>query len=137
MIGLSWKIKFEKSILFLEIILVCSVKTPILYGLRQKWMNPSFSSWNEVMFWSVKWIFPNLSFQLHPIITQLILAQLTCSLPKNVTTFHGKQDRIIYFCLSPHYRGVLELESWPMDFTDTNCISNNKINIQVPYMRLC
>ena len=32
------------------------------------------------------------------------LDQLTCSLPKNVTTFHGQQDGIIYFCLSPNKR---------------------------------
>ena len=35
-----------------------------------------------------KWIFPNLIFQLHPIITSLILDQLACSLPKSNTTFH-------------------------------------------------
>ena len=35
-----------------------------------------------------KWIFPNLFFQLHPIITQLILNQFACSLPKTNTTFH-------------------------------------------------
>ena len=35
-----------------------------------------------------KWIFPNLIFQLHPIITQLILNQFACSLPKTNTTFH-------------------------------------------------
>ena len=35
-----------------------------------------------------KWIFPNLIFQLHPIITPLILDQLACSLPKTNTTFH-------------------------------------------------
>ena len=34
------------------------------------------------------WIFPNLIFQLHPIITQLILNQFACSLPKTNTTFH-------------------------------------------------
>ena len=34
------------------------------------------------------WIFPNLIFQLHPIITPLILDQLACSLPKTNTTFH-------------------------------------------------
>ena len=33
-------------------------------------------------------IFPNLIFQLHPIITPLILDQLACSLPKTNTTFH-------------------------------------------------
>ena len=33
-------------------------------------------------------IFSNLFFQLHPIITLLILDQLACSLPKTNTTFH-------------------------------------------------
>ena len=32
--------------------------------------------------------FSNLIFQLHPIITPLILDQLACSLPKSNTTFH-------------------------------------------------
>ena len=50
---------------------------------------------------------PNLIVQLLPIITPLIQDQLTCSLPKNVITFHGQQDGIIHFCLSPHVRGVL------------------------------
>ena len=56
-----------------------------------------------------KWIFQNLIFQLHPIITPPIMDQLTCSLPKNVTTFHGKQDGTIHFCVSPYIRGVLAL----------------------------
>ena len=33
-------------------------------------------------------IFPNLIFQIHPIITPLILDQLACSLPKTNSTFH-------------------------------------------------
>ena len=53
--------------------------------------------------------FPNMTFQLHPIITPLILDQLACSLPKNVTTFHRERDGIIHFCLSPDKRGVLAL----------------------------
>ena len=32
--------------------------------------------------------FSNLIFQLHPIITPLILDQFACSLPKTNTTFH-------------------------------------------------
>ena len=56
-----------------------------------------------------KWIFQNLIFQLHPIITPPIMDQLTCSLPKNVTTFHEKEDGIIQFCLRPHKRGVIAL----------------------------
>ena len=43
----------------------------------------------------------DLIVQLLPIITPLIRNQLTCSLPKNVTTFHRQQDGIIHFCLSP------------------------------------
>ena len=49
----------------------------------------------------------DMIFQLLPIITPQILEQLTCSLPKNVTTFHGQQDGIIHFCLTPNKRGVL------------------------------
>ena len=33
-------------------------------------------------------IFPTLIFQLHPIVTSLILDQLACSIPKTNTTFH-------------------------------------------------
>ena len=46
--------------------------------------------------------FSKLNFQLLSIITPLLLDQLTCSLPKNVTTFHEEKDRIIHFCLSPY-----------------------------------
>ena len=53
--------------------------------------------------------FSNLIFQLLPIITPPKRDQLTCSLPKNVTTFHGEQDGIIHFCLSPNKKGVLAL----------------------------
>ena len=60
--------------------------------------------------------FPNLIFQFLPIITPLILDQLTWSLPKNVTTFHGQQEGIIHFCLSPNKRVVLaiwmKLSNW-------------------------
>ena len=59
--------------------------------------------------------FPNLISQLFPIITPLILDQLTWSLPKNVTTFHGQQDGSIHFCLSPNKNGVLAL--WIYIFT--------------------
>ena len=51
-------------------------------------------------------IFSNSIFQLLSIITPLLLDQLTCSLPKNVTTFHKEQDGIIHFCLSPYKMGV-------------------------------
>ena len=37
----------------------------------------------------------DLIVQLLPIITPLIWNQLTCSLPKNVTNFHGQQDGCI------------------------------------------
>ena len=53
--------------------------------------------------------FPNLIFKLLPIMTPLILDQLTFSLPKNVTTFHRQKDGIIHFCLTPNKRGVLAL----------------------------
>ena len=43
----------------------------------------------------------DMIFQLLPIITPQILDQLTCSLPKNVTTFHRQQEGIIHFCLCP------------------------------------
>ena len=110
-------------------------KTPLLLGLRQKWMIPSCCLWKVVTFFGkehVNWSniygvmigrswkiisiiflvtpilsFPNLIFKLLPIMTPLILDQLTCSLPKNVTTFHGQQDGIIHFCLTPNKRGVL------------------------------
>ena len=51
----------------------------------------------------------DLIVQLLPIITPLIRNQLTCSLPKNVTTFHRQQDEIIHFCPSPNKRGNLVL----------------------------
>ena len=51
----------------------------------------------------------DLIVQLLPIITPLILNQFTCSLPKNVTTFHRQQDGIIHFCLSPNKWGALAL----------------------------
>ena len=54
-------------------------------------------------------IFSNLIFQLNPIITPLLLGQLICSLPKNITIFHGEQDEIIHFCLSPYKKGVSAL----------------------------
>ena len=50
--------------------------------------------------------FSKLNFQLLSIITPLLLDQLTCSLPKNVTTFHEEQDGIIHFCLSSYKMGV-------------------------------
>ena len=118
-------------------------KTPLLLGLRQKWMIPSCFPWKVVIFfgkehvnqsnisgimigWSCKikfeksnnflvtpiLSFPKLIFQLLPIITSLILNQWTWSLPKNVTTFHGQQDGIINFCLSPNKMGVLAI--WMM-----------------------
>ena len=57
----------------------------------------------------------DLIVQLLPIITPLILDQFSCSLPKNVTTFHKQQDGIIHFYLSPNKRGVLAL--WINIFT--------------------
>ena len=57
----------------------------------------------------------NLIVQLLPNISPLILDQFTCSLPKNVTTFHRQQDGINHFCLSPNKGGVLAL--WIHIFT--------------------
>ena len=51
----------------------------------------------------------DLIVQLLPIITPLIQNQLTCSLPKNVTNFHKKQDGIIQFCHRPNKMGVIAL----------------------------
>ena len=102
-------------------------KTPILWGLRQKWMITSCFLWKVVTFfgkehvnwssisgvmkgwsWKIKFgkiksgvlalqiyivtkkifEFSNLIFQLHLIITPLMLDWLACSLPKTNTTFH-------------------------------------------------
>ena len=118
-------------------------KTPLLLGLRQKWMIPSCCLWKVVTFfgkehvnwssisgvmirrsWKIKFgklkigvtkKIMDMIFQLLPIITPQILEQLTCSLPKNVTTFHRQQDGIIHFCLSPNKRDVLVL--WIYIFT--------------------
>ena len=49
------------------------------------------------------------TFWVYPIMTLLIMDQMTWSLPKNVTTFHGQQEGIIHFCLSPNKRGVLAI----------------------------
>ena len=70
--------------------------------------------------------------QLLPIITLLILDQLTCSLPKNVTTFHRQQDELIHFCLSPNIKGVLALwiyisTKMIMDFFKLNCSTSFKL----------
>ena len=54
----------------------------------------------------VTWKLPISDKVLHPFITPLILDQLTCSLPKNLTTFHEEHDGIIHFCLSPYKMGV-------------------------------
>ena len=121
------------------------LKTPILWGLRQKQMIPPCCPWKIVTFfgkehvnwssisgvtlgrsWTIKFIiflvtpilsFPKLIFELLPIITPLLLGQLTCSLPKNVTIFHGEQDEIIHFCFSPHKRDVSShhnfIHIWP------------------------
>ena len=118
-------------------------KTPLLLGLRQKIMFPSCCPWKVVTFFGkdhVNWSSINevmigrswkinfgklkigvtkkiidMIFQLLPIITPQILEQLTCSLPKNVTTFHRQQDGIIHFCPSPNKRGILVL--WIYIFT--------------------
>ena len=118
-------------------------KTPHLFELRQKWMIPSCCPWKVVTFfgkdhvnrssingvmigrnWKIKFgklkigvtkKIMNLIVQLLPNITPLILDQFTCSLPKNVTTFHRQQDGINHFCLRPNKWGVLAL--WIHIFT--------------------
>ena len=105
-------------------------KTPLQLGMRQKLIIPSCLSWKVVTFfgkehvnwssisgvmigrsWTIKfgkfhylvcYCFSNFDFS-----TPLFLDQLTCSLPKNVTTFCGEQDGIIHLGLSPYKRGVL------------------------------
>ena len=93
------------------------VNWSILSGVTRGWsgkikswkINYLFGYYVNFHGFSRKWIFQNLIFQVYPIITPLIMDQMTCSLPKNVTTFHGKEDGIINFCLRPHKRGVLAL----------------------------
>ena len=75
----------------------------------------------------------DLIVQLLPIITLLILDWLTCSLPKNVTSFHGQQDGIIHFCLSPNKRVVLALWIYNfikkiMDFFKLDCSTSSYHN---------
>ena len=133
----------------------------LLWRLRQKWMISSCFSWKVVTFFGkehVNWSsiskvmigrswkiismtflvtpilsFPNLNFQLLLIITPLILDQLTCSLPKNVTTFHRQQEGIIHFCLSPQKNGVLALciyffSKKIMDFSKLDCSTSSYRN---------
>ena len=52
--------------------------------------------------------FSKLDFLTSSSDKSLILDQLTCYLPKNVTTFHGEQDGIIHFCLSPNKMGIFD-----------------------------
>ena len=72
----------------------------------------------------------DLIVQLFPIISPLILDQFTCSLPKNVTTFHREQDGIIHFCLSPNKRGVLAL--WIYIFTK-KIMNFSKLNFSTSF----
>ena len=143
MIGRSWTIEFRNVHYFFGKNMNSMCQNTHLLGLRQKWMIPSCCLWKVVTFfgkehvnWSsisgvMKWRswkikfgklkigvtkkIMDMIFQLLPIITPQILEQLTCSLPKNVTTFHRQQDGIIHFCLSPNKRDVLVL--WIYIFT--------------------
>ena len=72
----------------------------------------------------------DLIVQLFPIISPLILDQFTCSLPKNVTTFHREQDGIIHFCLSPNKRDVLAL--WIYIFTK-KIMNFSKLNFSTSF----
>jgi len=139
----SWKIEFGKVHCLFGKSINSKCLRALLLGQRQKWMFPSCFLWGVVTFfgeehvnwssiggvmigksWTIKSIivlippifsFPNWIFQLLPIITPPKLDQLTCSLPKNVTTFHWEQDGIIHFFVSPNERGVLAL--WIYIFT--------------------
>ena len=97
-------------------------KTPLLLGLRQKWMIPSCCLWKVVTFFgkdhvnwsSISGVMIRRSWKikfgkLKIGVTKRIFYQFTCSLPKNVTTFHRQQDGIIHFCLSLNKRGVLAI----------------------------
>ena len=104
MIGLSWKIKFRK------------INYPFGYYVNSKTKTPILS-------------FPKLIFQLLPIITSLILDQLTWSLPKNVTTFPGQQDGIIIFVSVP-IKGVFwQFEwCWAIEFGKVHYLFGKNIN---------
>ena len=61
--------------------------------------------------WTIKSIiflvnFSKLDFLTSSSDKSLILDQLTCYLPKNVTSFHGEQVGIIHFCLNSYKMGV-------------------------------
>ena len=86
-------------------------------------------SW-KIEFGKLKIGWLDLIVQLLPIITPLILDQFTCSLPKNVTTFHREQDGIIHFCLSPNKRGVLAL--WIYIFTK-KIMNFSKLNFSTSF----
>ena len=116
------------------------VTRSILSGVTRGWSG-KIKSWkiNYLFAYCVnlhgftrKWIFQNLIFQLHPIITPPIMDQLTCSLPKNVTTFHRQQEGTIHFCLSPNKMGVLALWIYIftqkiMDFSKLKCSTSFKL----------
>ena len=113
MIEWSWKIKFWK-------------------------INYLFGYYVNLHGFSRKWIFQNLIFQVYPIITPLIMDQMTCSLPKNETTFHRQQDGIIHFCLSPIKCGVLAF--WIYIFTKKIMdisILNSSTSFKLPKHLLC
>ena len=68
----------------------------------------------------------DLIVQLRPFITLLLKDQFTCSLLKNVTTFHRQQDGILHFCLTPNGKGDLALlihifAKMIMDFSKLDC----------------
>ena len=115
----------------------CLWKVVTFFGKEQV----NWSSIREVLIgrsWKIKsnqpiLIFSNSIFQLLSIITPLLLDQLTCSLPKKVTTFHGQQDGIIHFCLSPNKRVVLALWIYNfikkiMDFFKFDCSTSSYHN---------
>ena len=93
-------------------------KTPLLLGLRQKWMIPSCSLWKVVTFFGkehVNWSSINgdmigKSWTIKSIIVLIPpIFSFSNWIFQHVTTFHGEQDGIIHFCLSHNEMGVLAL----------------------------
>ena len=76
--------------------------------------------------------FPNLMVQLLPIITSLILDQLTWPSPKNVTAFQRQQDGIIesFIFVSVPIKGVFwQFEwSWAIAFGKVHYLFGKNMN---------
>ena len=90
---------------------LCQIKLPFnfkepKYPFNGSYKNEVESPNTDMLLRDLLLTFPNLIVQILPIITPLIMDQLTCSLPKNLSNFHGDQDGISHFCLSPYKLGV-------------------------------